>query len=171
MICLIYLICENTQVYESLKLSLKLKKIIIFDLSTPPQGHQFDHRVKTFLYSCILFYSSQGWVVETTPCFNRLKPPWSICKKVVNTGQYKSKWSIEIFKWPFWWWIEILGQDLRSIYWKEKKYCFVPAKGTFYLSTDFCITVQVPENSLFNHQGQNKITIQPNRIFFIILRQ
>ena len=49
----------------------------------------------------------QGWAVETTPGFNRLKPPWSICQKVVNTGQYESEWSIEIFKWPFWWSIEI----------------------------------------------------------------
>ena len=43
---------------------------------------------------------------------------------------------------------------------KIKKYCFVAAKGTFYLSTDFCITV------FFNHQGQNIITIKPNRVFF-----
>ena len=27
--------------------------------------------------------------------------------------------------------------------------CFVPTKGTFYLSTDFCITVQAPNTSLF----------------------
>ena len=27
---------------------------------------------------------------------------------------------------------------------KEKKYCFIPAKGTFHLSTDFCITVEAP---------------------------
>ena len=33
--------------------------------------------------------------------FNRLKPPWSICLKVVNTGQYESEWSIEHFKGPF----------------------------------------------------------------------
>ena len=50
---------------------------------------------------------------------------------------------------------------------KEKKYCLVPAKGTFHLSTDFCITVQAP-NTLFyfNHQGQNRISIQPKRVFF-----
>ena len=29
---------------------------------------------------------SQGWAVETTPGFNRLKPPWSILPKVVNSG-------------------------------------------------------------------------------------
>ena len=33
--------------------------------------------------------------------FNWLKPPWSICQKVVNTGQYESEWSIENFKGPF----------------------------------------------------------------------
>ena len=86
--------------------------------------------------------SWQGWVVETTPGFNQLKPPRSICQKVVNTGQYESEWSIEIFKWPFWWSIEILGQVLRSI----KLYS---TKGTFYLSTDFCITGQAPNTSLF----------------------
>ena len=31
-----------------------------------------------------------------TSGFNRLKPPRSICQKVVNTGQYESGWSIEI---------------------------------------------------------------------------
>ena len=30
-----------------------------------------------------------------TSGFNRLKPPWSICQKVVNTDQYESDWSIE----------------------------------------------------------------------------
>ena len=30
-----------------------------------------------------------------TSGFNRLKPPRSICQKVVNTGQYESEWSIE----------------------------------------------------------------------------
>ena len=51
-----------------------------------------------------------------TSGFNRLKPPRSICQKVVNTGQYESEWSIENFKWPFWLSIEILGQVLHSIY-------------------------------------------------------
>ena len=48
--------------------------------------------------------------------FNRLKLPQSICQNVVNTGQYESEWSIEIFKWAFWCWIETLGQVLCSIY-------------------------------------------------------
>ena len=36
-----------------------------------------------------------------TSGFNRLKPPRSICQKVVNTGQYESEWLIENFKGPF----------------------------------------------------------------------
>ena len=28
---------------------------------------------------------------------------------------------------------------------KEKRYCFIPAKGTFHCSTYFCITVQAPK--------------------------
>ena len=43
-----------------------------------------------------------------TSSFNRLKPPRSICKKVVNTGLFESEWLIEIFKRPFW--SLILGQ-------------------------------------------------------------
>ena len=64
------------------------------------------------------FYNGpwQGRAVETTPGFNWLKPPRSICQKGVYTGQCEFDWSIEFFKWPFWWWIEILGQVLRSIY-------------------------------------------------------
>ena len=63
--------------------------------------------------------------------FNQLKQPWSICQKVVNTGQYESEWSIEIFKWPFRWWIEIFGQVYILFIEKRKKYCFVPAEATF----------------------------------------
>ena len=36
-----------------------------------------------------------------TTGFDWLKPPWSICQKVVNTGQYESEWSIESFKRSF----------------------------------------------------------------------
>ena len=36
-----------------------------------------------------------------TSGFNRLKPPRSICQKVVNTGQYESEWSIENSKGRF----------------------------------------------------------------------
>ena len=98
-----------------------------------------------------IFLDTQG---QLTPSLGGQKYPWltrSICQKVVNTCQNKSEWSIEIFELRFWWWIEILGQVIHSIYWKRKrkKYQFVPAKGTFYLSTDFCITVQAPNISLF----------------------
>ena len=35
--------------------------------------------------------------------FNRLKPPWSILPKVVNSGQYSAKWSIlvRVVNWKF----------------------------------------------------------------------
>ena len=36
-----------------------------------------------------------------TSGFNRLKPPRSICQKVVITGQYESEWSIENSKGRF----------------------------------------------------------------------
>ena len=49
----------------------------------------------------IAMTSQQGWAVETTPGFNRLKPPRSICQKVFNNGQYESELSIENFKGPF----------------------------------------------------------------------
>ena len=45
-----------------------------------------------------------GWSkppLVLTSGFNRLKPPQSICQKVVNTGKYESEWSIENFKWLF----------------------------------------------------------------------
>ena len=99
-----------------------------------------------------------------TSGFNRLKPSWSICQKVVNTGQYESVWSIEIFNWPFWWWIEILGQVLGCIYRKKKKKLFPPCQGHFFtiaLTSALQSGVQAP-----NHQGQNRITIQPYRVFF-----
>ena len=50
---------------------------------------------------------------------------------------------------------------------KEKKYCFLPANVTFQLSTDFCITVQVP-NTLYSfsiNKGRMN-NIQPKRVFF-----
>ena len=54
-----------------------------------------------YLYiSCIKVGRSKPPPVLTSG-FNHLKPPWSVCQKVVNTGQYESEWSIENFKWPF----------------------------------------------------------------------
>ena len=90
----------------------------------------------------------QGWAVETNPGFNRLKPPRSICKKVVNTNlSGRLKILMGCFRGGF----EILGQNLSSFYWKknEKKVLFRPCQGHFYLSTDFCITVQAP-NTLYS---------------------
>ena len=69
-----------------------------------------------------------------TSGFNRLKPLRSICQKVVNTGQYESEWSIENSKGRF-------CGELRYLYRfyvlsiekkSKKKYCFIPAKGTFH---------------------------------------
>ena len=65
--------------------------------------------------------------------FNRLKPPWSICQKVVNTGQYESEWSIENSNGRFCGGLRYLYRFyVLSIEKKNKKYCFVPAKGTFH---------------------------------------
>ena len=80
--------------------------------------------------------------------FYVLKLPLSICQKVVNTGQYESEWSIGIFKRLFRWLIYKFRFYILFIE-KRKESCFVPAKGTFYFSTDFCITVQAPNTSLF----------------------
>ena len=71
-----------------------------------------------------IIYSKVGWSKPPpilTSGFNRLKPPQSICKKVVNTGQYESGWSIENFKWPFLWWIEIFGQVFMFYLLKKEK--------------------------------------------------
>ena len=43
----------------------------------------------------------------------------------------------------------ILGQVLVLFIEKIKKYCYVPVKGTINISTDFCITVQAPNTSLY----------------------
>ena len=67
-----------------------------------------------------------------TSGFNRLKPSRSICQKVVNTGQYESEWSIENSKWRFCGGLRYLYRFMFYPLNKEKKYCFVPAKGTFH---------------------------------------
>ena len=43
---------------------------------------------------------------------------------MVNTGQYESEWSLEIFKWLFWWLIEKLG-----LFIEEAKLLFCPCQG------------------------------------------
>ena len=78
------------------------------------------------------FYRSfgQGWAVETTPGFNRLKPPWSILPKVVNTSQ---SGQLEILSGSFCFCgglICLLQVLICSYIEKRKKMnCFVPAKG------------------------------------------
>ena len=70
-----------------------------------------------------------------TSGFNRLKPPRSICKKwsiLVNTGQYESEWSIEISMRRFCGGLRYLYRFMFYLLKKEKKYCFVPAKGIFH---------------------------------------
>ena len=73
--------------------------------------------------------------------------------------------------------ILVVDGDIRSgftfyLLKKEKKYCFVPAKGTFYLSTDFCITVQAPNTGLFLIiKGRIEQPYSLTGSFLIILRQ
>ena len=67
-----------------------------------------------------------------TSGFNRLKPPWSICQKVVNTGQYESEWWIENSKGRFCGGLIYLCRFYVLSIDKYKKYCFVPATGTFH---------------------------------------
>ena len=86
-----------------------------------------------------------------TSGFNRLKPPWSICQKVVNTGQYESEWSIENSKGRFCGGLRYLHKFyVLSI---EKK---ILPRALFMvrfpyqdLSTEFCITVHAP-NTCFS---------------------
>ena len=67
-----------------------------------------------------------------TSGFNRLKPPQSICKKMVNTGQYESEWSIENYKGRFCGGLRYLYRFYVLAIEKKKKYCFIPANGTFH---------------------------------------
>ena len=68
-----------------------------------------------------------------TSGFNRLKPPRSICQKVVNTGQYKSEWSIENSKGRFCDGVKYLYRfNVLSIEKKKiKKILFRPCQGLF----------------------------------------
>ena len=65
-----------------------------------------------------------------TSGFNRLKPPRSICQKVVNTGQYESEWSIENSKGRFCGGLRYLYRFYLFIE-KEKKVLFRPCQGHF----------------------------------------
>ena len=77
----------NRETLESRRTKLKLVmmyKIIKNLVDIPPDAY---------------LTPGQGWVVETIQGFNRLKPTWSICQKVVNTNL--GQWLIENFKRPF----------------------------------------------------------------------
>ena len=79
-----------------------------------------------------------------TSGFNRLKPPRSICQKVVNTGQYESEWSIENFKRHFCGGMRYLYRFyVLSIEKRKNIYCFVPAKGIFHGE----ISISIPSSS------------------------
>ena len=83
--------------------------------------------------------------------FNWFKPPRSICQKVVNMpGQYKSEWSMKFLNGRFGGGLSFLVRFYVLFIEKRKMYCFVPAVGTFYLNTDFCITAQGSNTSLLN---------------------
>ena len=93
-----------------------------------------------------------------TSGFNRLKPPRSICQKVVNTGQYESEWSIENSKGRFCGGLRYLYRFyVLSIVKKEKNTVLSLPRALFMvrflsqgLSTEFCITVHAPNNSLLS---------------------
>ena len=102
-----------------------------------------------------------------TSSFNRLKPPLSICQKVVNTGQYESEWSIENSKGPFCGGLRYLYKFYVLSIEKRKK---ILLRALFMMRfpsqdgcTEFCITVHVPNTSFLASSRQNRITIQ---VFF-----
>ena len=80
-------------------------------------------------------YAPQGWAVETTSVFtsifNRLKPPRSICQKVVNTGLYESEWSSENSKGRFCGGLRYLYRFYVLTIEKKKKILFLPCQGHF----------------------------------------
>ena len=90
-----------------------------------------------------------------TSGFNRLKSPWSICQKVVNTGQYGSEWSIENSKGRFCVGLRYLYRFYILSIEKIKKNTvsslpralFMVSFLSQYLSTEFCITVHAPNTS------------------------
>ena len=66
-----------------------------------------------------------------TSGLNRLKPPRSICQKVVNTGQYESEWSIEKSKGRFCGGLGYLNRFYVLSIEKRKKILFRPCQGHF----------------------------------------
>ena len=88
-----------------------------------------------------------------TSGFNRLKPPRSICQKVVNTGQYESEWLIENSKGRFCGGLRYLHKSYVLSIGKRKKILprapFMVRFPSQDLSTEFCITVHAP-NTCFS---------------------
>ena len=66
-----------------------------------------------------------------TSGFNQLKPSRSICKKVVNTGQYESEWSIENSKGRFCGGLRYLYRFCVLSIEKEKTILIRPCQGLF----------------------------------------
>ena len=66
-----------------------------------------------------------------TSGFNRLIPPRSICRKVVNTGQYGSEWSIENSKGRFCGGLRYLYRFYVLSIEKRKKILLWPCQGHF----------------------------------------
>ena len=108
------------------------------------------------LFSQIICWKSvsckAGWSKPPPVLIDGLSPlklPGQYAKK---SGQYRSIWIWGV-DWNFQWAVLVVDWDIRSglsfYLLKKEKRCFVPAKGTFYLSTDFHITVQAPYTSLF----------------------
>ena len=86
--------------------------------------------------------SKVGWSKPPpvlTSGFNRLKPPRSICQKVVNTGQYEYEWSIGNFNGRFCGGLIYLYRFYVLSIEKRKK-TFVPAKGTFLFHGEISIS-------------------------------
>ena len=105
----------------------------------------------------VMLYFKVGWSKPPPvliSCFNRLKPPWSICQKLVNTGQYKSEWSIENSKGRFCGELRYLCR-LYVLSFEKRKYTVSSLPRALLkvrfpsqdLSTEFFITIHAPNTS------------------------
>ena len=88
-----------------------------------------------------------------TSSFNLLKPPRSICQKVVNTGQYESEWSIENSKGRFCGGLRylyrfyVLSIEKKNTVSSLPRALFIVRFPSQNLSTEFCITIHAPNTS------------------------
>ena len=108
-------------------------------------------RILSLLYDLSLKVGRSKPPPVLTSGFNRLKPPRSICQKVVNTGQYESEWSLENSKGPFCGGLRYLYKFYVLSIEKRKK---ILPRALFMMRfpsqdgcTEFCITVHVPNTS------------------------